>query len=211
MKEYHKIQSIFKRDPATKYRTFIEGDYSVEEFKYLKDNKWIFTEKVDGTNIRVGWDCANVTFGGRKENSQIPTFLISKLQELFTREKFKEIFPETPMTLYGEGYGAKIQKSGENYISDGVDFVLFDVSINDVWLKRKDVEDIANKLNIKIVPIVGSGTLQDAIDITKKGFKSQWGDFLAEGLVLRPEIEMRDRLNRRIITKVKHKDFETKK
>lgn len=28
----------------------------MSEFDYLKDNTWIFTEKVDGTNIRIMWD-----------------------------------------------------------------------------------------------------------------------------------------------------------
>jgi len=41
----------------------------------------------------------------------------------------------------------------------------------------------------------------------KKGVKSQWGDFLAEGLVLKPKIELKDRAGKRIVTKIKHKDF----
>lgn len=31
-----------------------------------------------------------------------------------------------PVTVFGEGYGVKIQKGG-NYISDDVNFILFDV------------------------------------------------------------------------------------
>ena len=53
MKEYHKIQSVFKRDIAN--GKIIEGKYSLPEFEYLKDNQWVFTEKVDGTNIRIIW------------------------------------------------------------------------------------------------------------------------------------------------------------
>ena len=52
MKEYHKIQTIFKRDPENKFKTLIYGEFSLPEFEYLKNNTWIFTEKVDGTNIR---------------------------------------------------------------------------------------------------------------------------------------------------------------
>ena len=66
MKEYIKIQTIFKRDLLTNHKTLLEGDYSLPEFDYLKDNTWIFTEKVDGTNIRVMWDGKEIAFGGKK-------------------------------------------------------------------------------------------------------------------------------------------------
>lgn len=207
MVEYHKIQSVFKRDEKT--RKFLIGQYSKPEFEYLKDNVWIFTEKVDGTNIRVNWfpELRYPSFGGRTENAQIPTFLYDKLNELFTNDKFKTLYPETPMTLYGEGYGAKIQKSGGNYISDGVDFILFDVMIESWWLKREDVEDIAKKLGIKTVPVISQGSLADAMVMIKDGLLSQWGSFYAEGLVLKPQVELKDRAGRRIITKMKRRDF----
>ena len=208
MKEYHKIQSVFKRDHKT--HKLIEGAWSLPEFDYLKDNHWIWTEKVDGTNVRVLWHNSQVQFAGRTANAQMPTFLYAKLQELFPVEKFQALYPEIPMCLYGEGYGAKIQKGGGNYKADGVDFVLFDVRIDDWWLERPNVEDIATKLEIETVPIVGRGTLSEAAELIKtQGLVSEWngGSFLAEGMVLRPEVELQDRAGRRIITKIKHKDF----
>jgi len=212
MIEYPKIQSLFKRDEKT--RKFIMGQYSLPEFKYLKNNKWIFTEKIDGTNIRVDWEKdvltgkpEEVRFGGRTTNAQMPTFLYDKLNELFQKEKFKEIYPEMPMTLFGEGYGAKIQKGGGNYIADGVNFILFDVLIDGWWLKREDVIDVANKLGILSVPLIWIGDIEEAIDLVKNGLISQFGDFQAEGLVLKPEIELKTRAGHRIITKLKCKDF----
>lgn len=205
MKEYHKIQSMFKRDEKT--HRFIENQWSLPEFEYLKNNKWIFTEKIDGTNIRVDWNGKEtITYGGRTDNAQIPAILVSKLQTIFTNV-FRINYMDLPMTLYGEGYGAKIQKGGGNYIPDGVGFILFDVMIDGWWLKRDSIENIAEKLSIKVVPIIGSGTLYDAIGTIKVGLKSQWGDFQAEGMVLKPEIELKDRAGKRIITKLKHKDF----
>lgn len=205
MKEYHKIQSIFKRDFET--HRFIEDKYSLPEFEYLKDNIWVFTEKVDGTNIRINWDLDKIKIGGRTNNAQIPAFLYDKLNEIFTVDKFKALYPETTMCLYGEGYGAKIQKCGGNYNPIGVDFVLFDIKIDDLWLERKNIEDIAQKLKIDIVPIIGEGTIQDAINLIKKSIKSKWGDFQAEGLVLKPKIELQTHNGNRIITKIKHRDF----
>lgn len=203
MKEYHKIQSVFKRDEKT--HKFIMGDYSREEFKFLENNKWVYTEKVDGTNIRIGWDGETVKIGGRTDNAQLHIDLIDELNRLFPVDKFKKIYPETKMTLYGEGYGAGIQKGGK-YRPDK-SFVLFDVLINEFWLSRENVSDIAGRLNISAVPIIGSGTIFDMLDIVKIGMKSQWGEFIAEGIVARPEVELWARNGQRIITKVKHVDF----
>jgi hypothetical protein len=203
MKEYHKIQSVFKRDEKT--HKFIMGDYSREEFKFLKNNKWVYTEKIDGTNIRIGWDGETVKIGGRTDNAQLHIDLIDELNRLFPVDKFRDIYPKAKMTLYGEGYGAGIQKGGK-YRPDK-SFVLFDVLINEFWLSRENVSDIAEKLSILTVPIIGSGTIFDMLDIVKTGMKSLWGDFIAEGIVARPEVELWARNGQRIITKVKHVDF----
>jgi len=217
MKQYHKIQTVFKRDIANKGR-IIEGEFSLPEFEYLKNNVWVFTEKVDGTNIRVMWDGENVVFGGKTDNAQMPVFLLYKLQELFEGTTKKKLLKDTftdqktgeimnEVCLYGEGYGAKIQKGGGNYISDGVDFVLIDVKIGNWWLQRKDVEDIAGKLGLKVVPIIGEGTLKEMVEKVRKGLNSQWGDFSAEGIVARPKTELFTQKGDRIITKIKQRDF----
>jgi hypothetical protein len=212
MNQYQKINTVFKRD-MTNHGKIIVGEYSEPEFEYLKDNIWDFTEKVDGTNIRVMWDGEAVTFGGKTDNAQLPVLLLYKLQELFEGTIKKQLFIEkfgieenTKVCLYGEGYGAKIQ-SGGKYIKNGVDFVLFDVKIGDWWLQRKDVVDIANYFGIKVVPIIGFGTLSQMVEITKKGFYSQWGNFIAEGIVARPQTELKTRRGDKVITKIKYKDL----
>jgi ATP-dependent RNA circularization protein (DNA/RNA ligase family) len=202
MKEYHKIQTIYKRDEHGK---IIIGDYSKPEFKYLSKNNWLWSEKVDGTNIRVMWNEGSVKFGGKTDKAQIPSNLTNRLIELFPTEKFLSL-DSTEMCLYGEGHGSGIQKGGGNY-SLNQDFVLFDVKIGHWWLLRKDVEEIAEKLNISVVPIIGAGTLFEAEELVKKGFNSKWGNFLAEGLVLTPMVPLMSRNGDRVITKLKYKDF----
>jgi ATP-dependent RNA circularization protein (DNA/RNA ligase family) len=202
MKEYHKIQTIYKRDTSGK---IIIGDYSKPEFKYLSKNDWLWSEKVDGTNIRVMWNEGSVKFGGKTDKAQIPSNLANRLIELFPTEKFLKL-DCNEMCLYGEGHGAGIQKGGGNY-SLNQDFVLFDIKIGYWWLLRKDVEEIAEKLNISVVPIIGAGNLFEAENLVKKGFNSKWGNFLAEGLVLTPMVPLMSRNGERVITKLKHKDF----
>ena len=210
MKEYHKIQTVYFRDPENNHKTLLEGVWSKPEFELLKDIDWICTEKIDGTNIRIIWDGVQVRFGGKTDKAQIPTILIHALQDTFTNEKMKECFPDANnVCLYGEGYGKKIQNGG-NYLPDMADFILFDVKIGDWWLTREANEDVATKLNIGVVPIIGIWKLEQAIEYVKNGFKSTIAvnkDYTAEGLIMKPNIELFNRKGERIITKVKHKDF----
>lgn len=203
MKEYHKIQSIYKRDQKT--NQFIIGDWALPEIGYLATLEWIWDEKIDGTNIRVYWDGTNRKFGGRTDNAQIPVFLFERLETLFTVENLKNTFGDSPATLYGEGFGAKIQ-SGGDYLPT-VDFILFDVLVGEFWLERQDTLDIADKLGLRIVEIMGRGTIKEAMEFTAKGFQSCIGSKKAEGLVLRPSVQLYNRKAQRIITKVKTKDF----
>ena len=37
---YHKIDSVFKRDPDTNYSTFLMSKYTTEAFEYLSKAHW---------------------------------------------------------------------------------------------------------------------------------------------------------------------------
>jgi len=225
MTKYPKIQSIFKRDPENNYKTFLDGQYSEPEFAVLRNLEWEWTEKIDGTNVRVevGKNFPNedlcAIFKGRTDNAQMPTFLLTHLQTTFSPQglgtAFASEIPEGELpdiTLYGEGYGAKIQKRGGLYIPDGVGFILFDVRVGNIWLKYDAVRDIADKLGVPTVPRIGWGTLDAAVRYVRHdGFMSQVSalEKPAEGLVLRAPCGLLTRMGKRIITKVKAKDFET--
>lgn len=207
MIKYHKIDTLYKRDHKTKFKTLLEGDWSTPEFGYLANNEWVFTEKVDGTNIRVMIQDGKVTFGGKTDEAQIPAPLVERLNDRFLSQPEKVVskFPDGAC-LYGEGYGSRIQKGGGNYRSDQ-DFVLFDIKIGDWWLERQNVEEIASEMGLDIVPIIGVGTLHSAVAMARSGFMSTWGSFKAEGIVARPVVELKSRSGERIITKIKHRDF----
>lgn len=114
-------------------------------------------------------------------------------------------------TIYGEGYGAKIQKSGGNYIKDGNGFAVFDVKVDDLYLQPVNRDVIAMKLGAPVVPFIGMMTLDEAIQYVRTGFKSRISenkDFIAEGLVIRTELGLRTRRGERIITKLKTCDFQ---
>lgn len=226
MEVFPKIQTLFKRDMKAKGR-MIHGAWTTPELEYLKDNQWTFSAKVDGTNVRIGYGGMGfgVEFAGRTDNAQLPKPLLEHLTTEFTPERFWKAGLEDELILFGEGYGPNIQGGGK-YRSDH-SFILFDVKIGNFWLSRENVADVADKLGIDVVPEIGRGTLQDAIDIVStgitfnsgggivrwggakapNGLKSQWGDFYEEGIVARPIVDLFDRKGQRIICKIKHVDF----
>lgn len=211
MNEYTKIETIFERDMEGS-KKLIEGKFRNETVEFLKNNQWICTEKIDGTNIGIVWDGHKVSYQGRTERAQIPAHLMNKLIEMFggetNEELFEQKFGETQVILFGEGYGAKIQKGGGNYRSD-VSFILFDVYLpeQNLWLKRDALEDISKTFGIDVVPIVLTGTMQEAVDFVKQKPKSTIGVADMEGLVCKPVVDMLDRMGRRVIVKVKVRDF----
>lgn len=212
MTEYTKIETIFERDmEGTK--KLIEGKFRNETVEFLKDNQWIGTEKIDGTNVGIVWDGHKVSYQGRTERAQIPTHLMNKLIEMFggtaNEELFEQKFGEMQVILFGEGYGAKIQKGGGNYRSD-VSFILFDVYLpqQNLWLKRDAVEDIAKTFGIDTVPIVYEGNLAGAVDFVKGKPKSTIGTADMEGIVCKPAVDMLDRMGSRMVVKIKACDFQ---
>lgn len=207
LEKYHKIETLYERDTTTK--KLIEGRFRNEGFEYLKDNIWEFTEKIDGTNIRIYWDGHRVTFHGRTDNAQLPAELTNKLFELFggeTNEQlFEQKFGENEVTLFGEGYGAKIQNGG-NY-SPTQEFILFDATICNRFLDRNAVKEIAEYFNIEVVPTILVGTLKEAVEFVKTKPKSKIGIADSEGLVGRPLFELYNKNGERAIVKIKVRDF----
>ena len=206
MIQYPKIDGPFRRAENGKV---IQGQWRLPEFEYLKDAMWSWTEKIDGTNIRIGWDGEKVEFGGRTENAQIPTPLLMRLIELFSKEKFETFTGADQVVLFGEGYGAGIQKGGKYRPTP--DFILFDVWIDGWWLKDEDMRGIAAKLDLEAVPgYVFDVPLDEMIadmNCPTVTWRSHFGDFTPEGYVGKPLVPLFDRRGNRIIVKLKFCDL----
>ena len=221
--EYHKINGLYKRwrkdlDPIEtlplnkKYGDFKDGEFACKEFEYLFNNQWIWSEKLDGTNIRIyaNWSeqYGTHTFEvkGKNENSSIPKDLLEWIKNWIYENSqiVSDLFAAEDIILYGEGVGTKIQKVGHNFGNQH--FKLFDVYINGFWLQKDDVLDIANKLSLD-TPITWIGTIQDAIDKVKTLPMSSFGNFTIEGYVGQPIVRLNDAKQKRITTKIKVCDF----
>lgn len=208
MIEYNKIETLYERDIEGTKR-LIEGQYRNETVEFLKDVPWEFTEKIDGTNIRIHWDGHKVNYGGRTERANIPAHLMNYLISVFgtneAEELFEQTFGEKEAILFGEGYGVKIQNGG--LYRDDVSFILFDVMIGSNYQPRSTVNGLAQAFGIDAVPVLFTGTLQEGVDFIKQKPKSTIGKADMEGLVARPKMELKDRCGNRIIVKIKVKDF----
>lgn len=211
MTQYPKIKTLFHRDANFKVA---EGLWRTDEFDFLKDVKWNFFEKVDGTNIRIilypGSPLPEIR--GKTDGAKIPDKLLTKLQEIVSSRLIvlNSIFghQDVPVCLYGEGYGGYIQKVGKQY--GDLDFILFDVKIGNWWLKYEDVCSLAIALGLEVVPLVDTGPLTRMVSLVKHQSDSivaKTSGLRMEGLVAKPAVDLLDRSGQRIIAKLKVKDF----
>lgn len=206
---YPKIYGPFKRHTEGPKKNQLDFDrWSSESFEVLQGVPWFFSEKIDGTNVRVGWDGHRVQFGGRTNRAELPSPLLDHLKYEFPEELLEQQFGPQPATLYGEGYGGKIQGLGKMY-GPHEQFMLFDVRVGRWWLQPADVLDVGTALGVRTVPYVKM-TLNEAIYAVTTGVTSELNnDYLAEGLVGTPTGGLLDRSGKRIQVKVKTKDFRT--
>jgi ATP-dependent RNA circularization protein (DNA/RNA ligase family) len=216
MLEYPKIETLYQRDKTT--NKVITNQLRFPEFGNIR--RWQITEKVDGTNVRVGLLPEGVVrYGGRTDNAQMPAKLIDYLQQTFTLEQLQAVFKESlesEIVLFGEGYGEKIQKGGS--YRQGMSFRLFDVLVGEWWLEPEAIADVATKLGIFTVPILGEiDALPSQADELKQllghdgnstvAIQDGGRGVRAEGIVARTVPMLFTRRGQRLMWKLKFRDF----
>jgi hypothetical protein len=96
--KFPKIDTLFTRDDKHVITNIIRRP------EFLVPFKWLATEKIDGTNIRISLEQEDapeigrmeikwvMRINGRNDNSQIPSNLLRHLQETFTLEGLKSLW-----------------------------------------------------------------------------------------------------------------------
>lgn len=182
------------------------------EFNFIKS--WVIQEKIDGTNIRI---FKNGEIRGRTDESSIPPKLLKHLQSIFTPEKIQAVFGDKDLMLFGEGYGAKIQRFGSQYL-DHQSFILFDAYINAMWVNIDKIPGIAEAFGVRYAPYIpwneNLGLIEWEInDIIKfvqskpKSLISQ-KELMIEGIVAKPYPILLFQNGDPLYWKLKCKDFE---
>jgi hypothetical protein len=211
--QYPKINSLWKRDDKT--HAFIVGDYSCGAFFNIR--QWDVTEKVDGTNIRITFlqrdgQRTLPSIQGKTDSTIIPSFLLESLQPLASWDLFDKAFrlddPSFEVTLFGEGYGEKIQAGGDDY-RDGTGLILFDVVINGRWVDRSTVATTAEAFGIPAVPDLGIMNQEQIISLVTSKPESLCSQKprAMEGVVARARYGLCDSHGTPIMFKLKGKDF----
>lgn len=163
----------------------------------------------------------DVIFNGLGIKEFVPVSEFFEHNWLALDEKSKEAIPDINRvpkmyTIYGEGYGAKIQACGSQYLKDSNKVIGFDVKVtsnngDELYLLNKNRDEIMNKMGMPIVPTIGYFTIQEAINYVKRGFVSHVAEnnkgFIAEGLVCKSPVGLKNRQGQRIIFKVKTCDW----
>jgi hypothetical protein len=175
----------------------------------------VVTEKIDGMNIRIILhDDGSVNYFGRTDRAQLPGTLITYLYDKLSPEIIRTNFPPLTKTiLFGEGYGAGIQKGG-CYRPDPA-FRLFDVLVinsREWWYDWSDVETKAAQLGIETVPVIGYDLeMREAISLVPGASyvaaREGSGLITAEGIVARTNPVLFNRYGERVIWKLKVTDI----
>jgi len=167
MFKYPKIETLFERDENFK----VTDKIRLSEFENIKN--WLITEKIDGTNIRVIYTPEDkLLIRGRTDKASIPTFLLEELQKIFTIEKVKSILDnpiEKGMCLYGEGYGAKIQKGGGDY-----NLCIRDIESAVNIVKNESMSVVAEEENGKFIPFEGIVARAYPTMLFRNGIPIKW-------------------------------------
>lgn len=209
MREYHKIETLFKFDNSTKKYT---NEFYNQNVELLKNHLWVFTEKIDGVNFRICWDGHKLTYAGRTDKVVFSNKQIEFIEnQLVTEEKeimFEQLFQDKEVIVFGELYGNKILNGGLYTDGKGLAFKVFDILICDIYLTYESTKQLCEQLNYDIVPVVLEGTIADGINYVKNNTTSTFSKATLEGLVGKPVGDFRDRLGKRIVVKIKKRDLE---
>jgi len=215
--KYPKIQTLYNRDTDGNYGVIVD-QLRRQEFGLI--NKWLITEKVDGRNHRVILHPdGTVEHRGRTDRAHFADFERDAYERLVDADLLRSViwqddagrWPEA--VVYGELYGPKIQGGGK-YRGD-IDLRIFDVCIGDWWLNWKNVVDIAQELRLATVPALNlTSRLPTSKDDVLLHFRGSRSSFVAldegvppEGIVARTNPLLFDRRGKRVMWKLKLRDF----
>lgn len=196
LERYLKIRNVYKFNADTK--KYIRGEFAYPALEYLKDLKWIATEKYDGTNTRVYWDGYKVSFYGRGNRSEFSDKMKALYNNVFENAEiiFEQNFSHADgspkeVTLFMETYGGKIQgaKNRKWYNEKEESLIGFDVMIDGKYIDRAEIKSVFDLFNIPSVELKEYNNLQEIIDEVEERSKEEQKDYF-EGYVATPKIPL---------------------
>ena len=231
---YPKTESPYVRDEET--HLLVPGIFRRPDFAQI--GRWLVTEKIDGTNIRVilnghllgdpvldgpvfaSWDVRgrsdDATLPKRFVEEAFPHVSVSLLESALNAiEPMRDPERGYAMVVYGEGYGAGIQK-GACY-SPTKQLRIFDVltfkeGSRSLWRTWNDVVEVARVLGLSTVPVVWAEASLAQVrlcvgDYSRVAQQHGMPPIQQEGVVARTDPYLYDYRGNRVMFKLKSKDL----
>ena len=172
-------------------------------------------EKIHGTSAGIHWKPWRYPLAFHISGAKYDQFVsLFNVEELTAR--FKTLFPKDKVSIYGEAYGGKAQGMRDTY-GPNLQFVAFEVKVGDCWLAVPQAEDVATNLGLDFVWYTRVPTDLEEINRlrdqdSQQAIKNGMGEgHKAEGVVIRPLVELTKNNGERLVVKHKRDDFrETK-
>lgn len=176
-------------------------------------------EKIHGTSAHIRFHRHenhpeySVSFfsGGAQHSTFVALFDEAKLLELFNTHLLARAGGED-LIVYGEAYGGSMQKMSDTY-GKQLKFVAFDVKVGDCWLNVEAAESAIKALELEFVWYTKSSTAIEELNQwrdqdSQQAIRNGCGEGkMAEGVIIRPLIELTKNNGDRIIVKHKRDDF----
>jgi hypothetical protein len=181
-------------DKFTKYQ-HLEALTQPEMQNILLQSEVVCTEKIHGTNARVGLVEGQFHIGGRNidHTNDGDSSVMGFVGEMRGYEaKFREAFPDQNIIFFGEWFGPGIQK-GISYGATKA-FRVFDAKLDGRYMDWDTVVTLATKIGFATVPVLYRGVPKMSVFESLLDIKSKVGlesgidkeDNLHEGIVIKP-------------------------
>ena len=186
-----------------KYNGYLEG---------IRSLSWQWTEMIDGIDVRIHWDGNDVHIIRTDSEDKLFSVVHQYLFEHFGKDEarllFRSSFGDSDTSLFGTVYAGN---SADNvfdpneYYFDTLAFSLQDVAVNAVFENRAKVADCASIFDVQAAE-VKNGTIDEACAFLRQQPDSHLFTGPVKGLICRPEFDLLDAENHRIVVKIKAED-----
>ena len=192
MKDFTAIEELFEKAESGKYKEWIIKDPTVE---YLANNSWDWVKFNEGERIVIHWDGNGVDYKAESERDLKSALGFTFFSES-AKDMFKLLFKNKGTYLYGI-YVCRAYNPHNEFCFET--FELEDVKVDGAYLPREGVENVARAFGLDNAPVLGHGTLKQAVLYVKA--------HPGTNVVCRPSHEMQNEKGERVIVRVMYDGF----
>jgi len=174
---YHKIENLYRNPDALT----------------LPEKECYAMEKIDGSSAKISFKDGQLHFFSVVAKYVTIKSIFDEADLIRGFEMLPLTENNTPVTVYGEAYGAKIQGFAHRY-GDQLRFVAFEVKAGNRWLDVPDAEQVVRWLNLEFVHYVRIPCTVEDFDRERdkpsvQAERNGMGVQDSEGVIIRPLTE----------------------